>query len=84
MATLGYSAGEGREMIDEFSITQDQLPEIKARVDDLKIQAMMFDMDIDWEAASLMPKRKDETPFWVKRWQEKQAGSDYTVYDNGN
>lgn len=58
--------------------------EIIKRWDDLKIQAMMFNMDVDIEALSLVPKHKDSTPIWVKRHQEKLAESDYTVYDNGN
>lgn len=53
-------------------------------INDLKIQSMLFDMEIDWEALTLVPKVKDTTPIWIKRWQEKQAESDYTVYDNGN
>lgn len=44
----------------------------------------MFDMEIDWETLTLTPKVKDTTPIWIKRWQEKQAESDYTCYDNGN
>lgn len=54
------------------------------KVANLKVQAMMFDMDVDWETLTLVAKHKDTTPTWIKRWQEKQAESDYTVYDNGN
>lgn len=50
---------------------------------DLLIQAMMFDMDIDFETVSIVPKIKDTTPVWVKKWKEKENGKDYTVIDNG-
>ena len=53
-------------------------------INDLKIQAMMFDMAIDYETLTLEPKRKDLTPIWIKKWREKFEESDYTVYDNGN
>ncbi len=52
-------------------------------VNDIKIQAMMFDMDIDWEMLQLIPKVKIETPFWIVRWQEKMTGGDQSVIDNG-
>lgn len=52
-------------------------------INDLKIQAMMFDMCVDWETLELVPVTKDVTPIWVKRWKEKQANSDYDVTDNG-
>lgn len=55
-----------------------------SKINDLKIQSIMFDMEIDWETLTLTPKVKDTTPIWIKRWQEKQAESDYTCYDNGN
>lgn len=44
---------------------------------DLKVQAMMFDMDIDIEALSLEPKRSDNTPIWVRRWREKLDQADF-------
>lgn len=50
---------------------------------DLKIQAMMFDMDIDIETWSLVPKAESTKPTWLTRWLDKQAESDYTVIDNG-
>lgn len=45
-------------------------------VNDLKIQSMMFDMAVDWETLTLVPVVKDETPFWIKNWKEKQANGD--------
>ena len=55
------------------------------KFDDLKVQAMLFDMDIDIEIWELTPKtpKIDDKP-WLTKWLEKQAGSDYAVYDNGN
>lgn len=49
---------------------------LKSVLDDLKIQAMLFNMDIDIETLSLEPKLKDETPVWLKRWKEKESGGD--------
>ncbi len=53
-------------------------------INDLKIQAMMFDLSIDWESLELVPVVKDQTPVWIKKWRNKFEESDYTVYDNGN
>lgn len=59
-----------------MELTEEQIK----KIDDLRVQAMLFDMDIDWETASLVPKTKDETPFWIKKWKEKQYGADYDPY----
>lgn len=44
---------------------------------DLKIQAMMFDMDIDIETWSLVPKTNFKHPVWIEKWRENQDNSDY-------
>lgn len=54
-----------------------ELAEAKRKLADLKVQAMMFDMDIDIETWSLVPKVKSEQPFWITRWREKEANSDF-------
>jgi hypothetical protein len=46
------------------------------RLDELKIQAMMFDMDIDYETASLVPKSNDKPAFWLTKWKDKQNDCD--------
>ena len=43
---------------------------------DLRIQAMMFDMDVDLETASLVPKSAEIAPQWLTRWKDKMAESD--------
>ena len=43
---------------------------------DLRIQAMMFDMAVDLETASLVPKTAETAPKWLTRWKEKMADSD--------
>lgn len=53
---------------------------VTKKVADLKIQAMMFDMDIDFETLELIPKTKDTTPIWIKRWNEKRASADFNEY----
>lgn len=52
---------------------------VNKKVADIKIQSMMFDMDIDWETLELIPKTKETTPIWIKRWREKQDNSDYML-----
>lgn len=48
---------------------------------DLQVQAMMFNMDIDWEALTLEPKReKTIEPLWLTRWKEKREQSDFNEY----
>lgn len=46
-----------------------------AKLNDLKVQAIIFDMEIDIETWSLAPKSKKQ-PIWLTRWQEKRDDSD--------
>lgn len=51
---------------------------LERKVADLKIQAMMFDMDIDWETLEVVPKSKTEPEaIWLTRWKEKVEQSDF-------
>lgn len=43
---------------------------------DLLIQAMLFDMDVDWETWTLVPKKKDTVPFWQKKWRANEQSAD--------
>lgn len=53
-------------------------------INGLKIQAIMFDMDIDWETLELIPiKKQEEPPIWIKKWRDKTTGGDQDVTDNG-
>ena len=63
-------------MTNEFGLTRPQVKNLLHVYDDLKIQAMMFDMDIDIETWSLVPKRKDTMPTWLRRWKEKVSEGD--------
>lgn len=49
-------------------------------ISDLKIQAMMFDMSVDWETLELVPKTQNITPIWIIRWNEKRSESDFDEY----
>lgn len=73
------------EKTNEYGLTKQEIKQVLRRYDDLKVQAMLFDMDIDVETSSLIPKIKhrDSKP-WLTKWLGKQAESDYTDYDNGN
>lgn len=50
---------------------------VERKVADLKIQAMMFDLDIDFETLELIPKETYKEPFWLSRWKDKLDNSDY-------
>lgn len=43
---------------------------------DLRIQAIVFDMEVDIETATLTPKRTKLIPIWIKKWREKERGGD--------
>ena len=47
---------------------------------DLRIQAMMFDMDVDLETASLVSKSQHKDAVWLTRWKEKREQSDFNEY----
>lgn len=51
--------------------------DITTALADLTIQSIMFDMDIDLETASLVPRQHaEEVPIWIKKWREKEHGAD--------
>lgn len=50
--------------------------ELEKKIADLIIQAMIFDMDIDYETLTLTEKQKDDTPIWLKQWNEKRSQAD--------
>ena len=58
------------ENIDEVIVS------LKALSADLKVQAMMFDMDIDWETLELTAKNDYKEAVWLTRWKEKVADGD--------
>jgi hypothetical protein len=47
---------------------------------ELQVQAMIFDMDIDIETWSLVPKSNYREKPWITTWKEKQNGSDFDTY----
>lgn len=49
----------------------EETAEIRKKLADLRIQAIMFDMDIDLEAFSLKPKKEEERPTWFSRYMER-------------
>jgi hypothetical protein len=59
-------------------------PEIKAALADLEVQAMMFNMEIDYEAGCLTNKKNPVIKeFWLVRYLDKLNESDHLVIDNG-
>lgn len=61
---------------DELKLTPEQVKTLREKYDDLKIQSMLFDMDIDLETLSLTERVKDSTPTWLRHWNEKRNQSD--------
>lgn len=55
--------------------------EVIDKLADLTVQAAMFEMDIDIETMSLTPKKSYSLPIWIKRWRNKEQGSDRTPQD---
>lgn len=44
---------------------------------DIKVRAMMFDMDVDVETLELIPKRQPvQEPQWLKNYKDKREDSD--------
>lgn len=50
---------------------------INRKVADIQIQAMLFNMDIDWELLELIPKETYKEPFWLSRWKDKMEQEDF-------
>lgn len=50
--------------------------EIRKKIADLRVQAMMFDMDIDWELLELVPKTQQKEAVWLTRWLNRFHESD--------
>lgn len=61
----------------ELGISDKTATKAVSKYADLQVQSMMFDMDIDVETWSLVPKAKDETPIWIKRWRENRESADF-------
>jgi len=52
---------------------------------DLRIQAMLLDMDVDIETWSLVPKEQYSESPWLTRWIDKQDESDFDInFDIGD
>jgi hypothetical protein len=62
--------------VGDLDLTTTQQRNLHDLVSDLQVQAMVFDMDIDWETLTLTPKTDYIEPFWITRWKEKEHGSD--------
>lgn len=57
-------------------------PELLEKVADLKVKALIFDMDVDIETLTLVPKSTYKEPSWIARWKEKQHDEDFdTQFD---
>lgn len=48
-------------------------PEERKAIADIKVRAMMFDMDVDWETVTLVPKQKQtQDPQWLINFKNKR------------
>lgn len=43
---------------------------------DLKVQAILFGMDVDVETMTLVPKSIYQEQSWITKWKERQDESD--------
>lgn len=68
--------------MQELSVSPAEQELIKKALNDLNIQSMLFDMDIDIETWSLVPKSNYKEEAWITRWKDKQSGADYDPSDN--
>lgn len=51
---------------------------LTAALANVQIQAMMFDMDIDYETLTLQPKKKTvEDPYWLVKFKDQRANADF-------
>jgi hypothetical protein len=52
-------------------------PEERKVIADIKVRAMMFDMDVDVETLGLIPKKQPvQEPQWLKNYKDKREDSD--------
>lgn len=65
-----------QQTIKDLGITDKLASQAIAKYADLQIQAIMFDMDIDIETWTLIPKETYREPFWLTGWKEKIEQSD--------
>lgn len=54
--------------------------EAQARLNDLKVQAIMFDLEVDIEALTLVAKSTHKDAVWITRYKDKRAESDFDEY----
>lgn len=57
-------------------LTKQDKERISAKLADLRVQSMMFDMDIDIETWSIVEKSEDKEAYWLTKWKEKQEKGD--------
>lgn len=51
---------------------------VRAALANVQLQAIMFDMDIDYETLALVPKKKVvEEPYWLVRFKDQRANADF-------
>lgn len=67
-------------MLKEYGLTPKECNQVKGAYADLEIQAMIFDMAIDIETWSPVPKRQNGLPAWIGRWRAKEAQADQDPY----
>lgn len=46
-------------------------------VEELQAQAKMFDMEVDWELLTLVPKSTYQDKVWIVNWKNKRDQSDF-------
>lgn len=55
----------------DFELSDEQREKLAKQIAELTLQAEIFDLDIDWETLTLVPRDNYVEPFWLTRWKEK-------------
>ncbi len=61
-------------------MTEQTIKQALRKYDDLSVQAILFDMEIDIETWSLVPKVKEERMQWQINYKERRSEQDFDEY----
>lgn len=49
----------------------------RAFLDELQVQAMLFDLEIDWDSLTLEPARPSTVPAWAQKYRDLRGQADF-------
>lgn len=62
--------------MEDFTLTPTKQKQLNKTLADLSIKSILFDMDIDIETLTIIPKNNHRQQPWLKNWKDKQRESD--------